>query len=174
MKKKLLALLLSLVILISPVLTVVILTTPVNTTAFSPYNLPAEYEAMADEIGARFELSQAILKALAWRESCGNPDAGTSCIGLCQISPKWHKARLEAAIEETGIEGDLTDPYLNLWCAGSYLSDLREKYGDIAVVLMKYHGEKNAEAKAARGEISSYARYILSTAAGIESEEMSK
>lgn len=41
-------------------------------------------------------------------------------------------------------------------------------HGDVATVLMVYHGERNAVDKAFNGEISDYARQILERSAELE------
>jgi soluble lytic murein transglycosylase-like protein len=62
---------------------------------------------------------------------------------------------------------DLHDARGNMLVAADYLSELFEKYGDIATVLMVYHGEKNATTKTT---VSSYASSVMEMSEELERE----
>lgn len=116
------------------------------------------------ECGERYGICPELLMALIERESRGQPDVENgSCKGLCQISVKWHKDRMER-LDVT----DIFDEYGNILVATDYLAELFEKYHEAATVLMVYHGEKNAVEKAESGEISNYAQSILERSAFLE------
>ena len=85
-----------------------------------------------------------------------------SCIGYMQVSEKWHADRAK----QLGVS--IRDGYGNILTGTDYLYELCEKYGDVALALMVYHGESDAEEKAERGEISAYANKILDLSAKLE------
>lgn len=98
-----------------------------------------------------------LIEATIERESRWNPNAvNGDCIGLMQISERWHWERME----RLGVT-DLFDPYDNILVGVDYMAELFERYEDPGTVLMVYHGEKNAAEKASSGEISDYADWIL-------------
>lgn len=53
----------------------------------------------------------------------------------------------------------------NIHVGADYLSELFEKYCDVGIVLMVYHGENNAATKT---ELSDYADWILTRSAELE------
>ena len=85
-----------------------------------------------------------------------------SCIGYMQVSTKWHADRAK----QLGVS--IRDGYGNILVGTDYLYELCKKYGDVALALMVYHGESDAEEKEARGEISTYANKILDLSAKLE------
>ena len=116
------------------------------------------------QIGEEDGLCPEILMALIERESSGDPKATNgSCKGLCQISEKWHRDRMK----RLGVT-DIYDPEGNIRLAADYLMELADQYEDIGLVLMVYHGEKDAEQKAEEGRISEYATFILERAEQLE------
>lgn len=99
--------------------------------------------------------------AIIERESSGRPDAESDgCKGLMQISDRWHKDRMER-LKVT----DIYDVDGNIHVGADYLAELFEKYEDVGIVLMVYHGEKNAATKT---ELSDYADWILTRSAELE------
>lgn len=118
-----------------------------------------EYIQYCVEIGEEYGLCPYILVALIERESSGHPDAKNgSCKGLCQVSEKWHKDRME----RLGVT-DIYDPYGNILLCADYIMELAEEYEDVSVVLGVYHGESKAETK-----ISSYTSGILARSEELE------
>lgn len=116
------------------------------------------------EYGEQYGICPELLEAIIERESSGRPDAENgSCKGLMQISVKWHTDRME----QLGVT-DIFDERGNILVGTDLLAELFGKYGDVAVVLMAYHGERNPAEKAERGEISDYAQGILERSAELE------
>lgn len=103
-----------------------------------------------------------MLIAVIERESSGRADAVSEngkCIGLMQLSSKY-------------FEGDLTDPENNIRQGATFLIELFDRYeDDFGLVLMKYHGEKNAVKKAKEGKVSKYAKTIMSRVEELIAEE---
>lgn len=110
-------------------------------------------EILCEERSMCPELVQAIIET----ESSWDPEARNGdCIGLMQISEKWHQDRME----RLGVT-DLTDPYDNILVGVDYLDELIHRYGDQAMVLMVYNGDSRAWKFWETGEMSEYARKIL-------------
>lgn len=117
-------------------------------------------EILCEERSMCPELVQAIIET----ESSWNPEARNGdCIGLMQISERWHQDRME----RLGIE-ELMDPYDNILVGIDYLDELIHRYGDQAMVLMVYNGDSRAWKFWGTGEISEYARKILERAEELE------
>lgn len=111
--------------------------------------------------GEEYGICPELLMAIIERESSGRPDAESGgCKGLMQISDRWHKDRMER-LEVT----DIYDVDGNIHVGADYLAELFEKYEDVGIVLMDYHGEKNAATKT---ELSDYADWILTRSAELE------
>lgn len=90
-------------------------------------------------------------------ESSGKPDAENGgCYGLMQIYTKYHKDRME----RLGVS-DIFDERGNILVGTDYLAELCEKYEDMYLSLMIYHGESEAIEKWKNGEKSDYAETIL-------------
>lgn len=118
------------------------------------------YIELCTEIGEEYGICPELLMALIERESSGHADAQNgSCKGLCQVSEKWHKDRME----KLGIT-DIYDPEGNIRLCADYLTEMGAEYQDIAIVLGHYHGEKSPEVT-----ISNYTTWILE-----RSEELEK
>lgn len=110
------------------------------------------------------ELVQAIIET----ESNWDPEARNGdCVGLMQISEKWHQDRME----RLGVT-DLTDPYDNILVGVDYLQELTRRYVDQAMVLMIYNGDSRAWKFWETGEMSEYARKILERAAELEGKKL--
>ena len=106
------------------------------------------------------ELVQAIIETESnWYPEARNGD----CVGLMQISEKWHQDRME----RLGVT-DLTDPYDNILVGVDYLAELFRRYEDPVMVLMLYNGDSRAWKFWETGEMSKYAARILDRAAELE------
>ena len=104
------------------------------------------------------------VQALIEQESNWKPDARNGdCVGLMQISERWHVDRME----RLGAE-KLTDPYDNILTGVDYLYELFCRYEDPAMVLMLYNGDSRAWNYWETGEMSEYARKILERAEELE------
>lgn len=135
-------------------------------SAQSEQILSDEIIGYCDEIGERYCIAPELLMAIAERESTGNPLAvNGGCIGLLQISERWHLDRME----RLGVD-DLFDPYSNILVGADYLMELAEKHGDVALVLSIYHGESKAFENHNNGIISAYAKGILERSEELERE----
>ena len=116
-------------------------------------------EIICQERGICPELVEAIIE----RESGWDPEAvNGDCIGLMQVSEKWHRERME----RLGV-ADLTDPYDNILVGVDYLSELSGKY-EVGLALMIYNGDSRAESLWRAGKTSDYATWILERSAELE------
>ena len=114
--------------------------------------------------GEEYGICPELLMAIIERESGGKADAQNgSCVGLMQISSKWHKGRMD----KLGVT-DLTDEESNVLVGCDYLLELFEEHEDPALVLMIYHGEKDAVKKWENGTISEYVLKILKRSEELE------
>lgn len=130
--------------------------------------VPTEVIEISEELGEQYCICPELIQAICWRESRFQPDAKNkagTCIGIMQVYEKWHKDRME----KLGVT-DLTDMRQNMTVAVDYLAELAEDSEDVAVALMRYHGEKDAKDKALAGEISDYAKDILEMSEHLERE----
>lgn len=133
-----------------------------------------ELWAITTKAGDLYDLSASLLFALVESESSKNVYAENgSHKGLCQISTKWHKDRME----ELGVE-DVYDPYGNVLTCADYLTELleiakkRKCKLPTEYALMRYNmATTTANEMYANGEISKYAKRIVSRAQELESEE---
>lgn len=120
---------------------------------------------MAEEIGGKYNICPEFLTAIAFRESNYNPNAEyDGCVGLMQISPKWHVDRMERL-----YVSDLREPYGNMLVAADYLLELFEQYGDPGMVLQIYNGDSNSESYwNENSEMSEYAMDIIEMSEELE------
>lgn len=107
-------------------------------------------------------LSEDLISAIIWRESRYDPNARNydgSCVGLMQVSTKWHTDRAR----NLGVE-DLYDPYGNILTGCDLLSELLNSY-NLETALMIYHGGYSyAQKYQSAGTIDQYTKDILSYA----------
>lgn len=124
-----------------------------------------EVYQIAIEVTEHYNICPEFLQAMAFRESSYRTDVKNgSCIGLMQVSEKWHTDRMA----RLGVDS-LYDPYGNMLVAADYLSELFEEYEDVGVVLMTYNGDSDAEAFSyCEAELSDYADDILTLSAELE------
>lgn len=114
-----------------------------------------EYQEYIIEIAEDYNICPELIMAIVEHESSGRADAvNGSCIGLMQVSERWHHDRME----RLGVT-DLYDPYSNILVGTDYLLELFEKYEDIGMVLMVYNGSSDAES---RWESCNYTKYATS------------
>lgn len=101
---------------------------------------------MIDDIATRSGVDPNIVKAIIKEELGGNPSAigdNGESIGLMQIQPRWHKAKME----ELGIVS-LFDPQENVILGCAILSDLYEMYGNYEDALSVYNSGTTEDGKA--------------------------
>lgn len=116
------------------------------------------------EIGGDYGIKPELLMAIIETESRGQADAENgSCKGLCQISEKWHKDRME----RLGVT-DLFDEYSNILVGADLLAELRDEYQEVSLVLDIYHGSSKAFQNYENGVVSDYAKKILKRSAELE------
>lgn len=105
-------------------------------------------------------VSPELLEAIIETESAGQRTAYNSrygCYGLMQINRTAHYPR----IKKLGVS-DLYNARQNIMVGADLLVELYERFGDdTGLILMTYHGESKAMAKAAVGEYSSYAQKVM-------------
>lgn len=105
-------------------------------------------------------VSKGLIYSVMYHESRYQPNVSNgSCVGLMQVSTKWHKTRAE----KLGVL-DFYDIYGNVMIGTDYLSELIDIYKSEYLALMVYHGEANAVEKFNNGGTSWYAESVLSMA----------
>jgi len=126
--------------------------------------LDSSYVELCEEIGEEYAICPELLEALIERESHGHADAKNgSCKGLCQISERWHKDRME----RLGID-DIYDPEGNIRLCADYLTEIGAEYEDIGLTLMIYNGSSDAVKRAESGNLTDYAIWILERSEELE------
>lgn len=124
-----------------------------------------EYQMYCAEIGERYHICPELLTAMIEAESSGRAGAvNGACVGLLQVNPQWHKARMR----RLGVS-DLTDAYGSILVAADYLAELFAENEDLYLVLMKYNmPHRIAEKYYNQGIYSEYAVSIAERAAELE------
>lgn len=126
--------------------------------------LSDEVQEICVKYGKQYGICPELLMAIIERESAGQSDIESGgCKGLMQISDRWHTERMN----RLGVT-DIYDMDGNIHVGADYLAELFEEYGEVATVLMVYHGEEDAVTRAENGEISKYADWILNRSAELE------
>ena len=116
------------------------------------------------EYGLQYDICPELLMAIIETESSGRADTNNGgCMGLMQISVKWHVDRMA----RLGVT-DIFDERGNVLVGTDYLSELKETYGDLAMVLMVYNGDSRAKEFYETGKISEYALKIMERSAELE------
>ena len=132
---------------------------PVESTYKDTY-IDEEIQCYVQEISEIYELNPNLVLAMIETESSGRRKvvSKAGCVGLMQVSPKWHKDRME----RLGVS-DLKDAYGNILVGCDYLAEMFDKYDDVYCVLMGYNqGEYGgAIGKAMEGKYSNYAKKIV-------------
>lgn len=124
-----------------------------------------EVYELALKVSEEYPICPELLTAMAFYESSYNPMAKNgSCMGLMQISEKWHKDRMK----RLGVDY-IYDPLGNMRLAADYIMELEELWDDIAIVLMVYNGDTTAQrAYDGEADISAYATKILKLSEELE------
>lgn len=152
-------------LILSIAIVVTMLSISVPVSAKETYS-EEDINQMVEECCKDYDVSPYLVESIIFYESTYNPNAtnrSKTCFGLMQIGKRWHKDRMD----RLGVT-DLYDPESNILVGVDYLQELFEKYEDPGLVLMIYHGEKNAVYKANHGIISNYAQNILERAKELE------
>lgn len=123
-----------------------------------------KYQQYIYEVSKQYNVCPELIMAIVEQESSGRADAeNEGCIGLMQVSEKWHVDRME----RLGVT-DLYDPYGNILVGTDYLMELAAEYEDTYTVLHIYNGTADAVAKAEAGEFSDYATEIIERSVELE------
>lgn len=152
--------------LISLILIFALMLSPVQVSSAESRTMTEEQVMhIAREIGEKYHICPELLASIAFKESTYNPSAEyDGCVGLMQVSPKWHKERMKSI----GVS-DLMDPYENMLVAADYLLELFEKYEDLGMVLMVYNGDSEAETYwSGKSDLSEYAMDIIEMSESLE------
>ena len=141
------------------VTTTVVTTEPPKVTYF---NVPLD-KSLQDyifEICASYDIDPTLVMAVIKKESGFNAGAkgdGGRSLGLMQIQPRWHQARMD----RLGCP-DLLNPYHNVTVGTDLLAELSRSGKSVEWVLMAYNGGASyANKRIAAGELSEYARITL-------------
>lgn len=117
--------------------------------------IPLEVKEACEKYGAEYFICPELLESLAYQESRFIADvvsADGSCVGICQINPSCHRARMK----RLGVT-DLKDAEQNIHVAADYLAEIFQEHdGDPEIVLMIYNGDSRWKS----GKISRYAEEI--------------
>lgn len=128
-------------------------------------DIPLDVQEAAQKYGELYGLSPEFLEAVAYAESRYDPEAvNGGCLGLMQISTRWHEDRME----RLGVT-DIFDLDGNMAVGADYLAELFATYQDAGAVLMYYNGDGNADAYlSGSAKLSGYASGILAMAEELE------
>ena len=150
---------------------VVVEVEPETETAYKLCDIPLSQELQMWLIDycKDIHINPYMIMAMCERESQYNAnavgDSGRS-LGIMQIQPKWHQERMD----RLGCD-NLLDARQNMMIGIDILIDLYSKCNDTAWVLMAYNGgEAYANRNYNAGNISEYARYIMTRTAEMESD----
>jgi soluble lytic murein transglycosylase len=102
---------------------------------------PLEYEHILRGHAANHGLDPALLAAVVYVESRFDPNATSKAgaIGLMQLLPETAKGIALRTGGDRFVVADLRDPEINVRYGSWYLDHLRERYGDLSLVLAAYH-----------------------------------
>ena len=149
-----------------------ILSTPLNVTANSQgpvsyEDVPPQISQDAEIIGNKFNICPELLIAIAFTESSYDTSVTNGgCKGLMQVSTSVHADRFT---KYGWTVSDWDNPYINMYVAGDYLSELFEMSEDVAEVLYLYNGDSTGLKKYKQsGYLSPYVSRILDIAASLE------
>lgn len=123
-----------------------------------------EYQKYIYKISEEYHVCPELIMAIVEQESSGKADAeNEGCIGLMQVSQRWHEDRME----RLGVT-DIYDPYGNILVGTDYFMELAAEYEDTYTVLHVYNGTADAVTKAECGDYTDYAKEIIERAAVLE------
>lgn len=146
----------------------------ISTSAQTKITPPrSDIEAYTVEIGEKYNICPELIQAIIERESSYDPYAKNgTCIGLMQVSQRWHADRME----KLGVT-NLYDPYSNILVGTDYLAELFDEAiqsgrgDDLYYVLMRYNLKTStANSLWESGDYSDYAIEVSERAAELERE----
>ena len=99
-----------------------------------------------------------IVRSIIFYESSYDPYTTTGdCLGLMQVSQKWHRERMEKLDAY-----NLYDPYSNILLGVDYISELTDKYESLELVLMLYNMKHETAFRLYNdGIVSKYAQNVI-------------
>ena len=122
--------------------------------------VPAEVRTIAEELGTQYGICPELIEAICYQESRFIPTvigSGGAYIGIMQVSPEIHKARMQ----RLGVT-DLTDMRGCMTVGTDYLAELFEIYEDPVPALMSYGGwGRKIEWHEDTGEMPQYVKNVL-------------
>lgn len=150
-----------------------LITAPAINTSAENTPSRSDIEAYTVEIGNKYNICPELIQAIIERESSFNVYAQDgNCVGLMQISERWHKDRMK----KLGVT-DLYDPYSNILVGTDYLAELFDEAvqsgrgDDLYYVLMRYNLKAStANSMWEEGDYSDYAVEVSERAAELERE----
>lgn len=111
---------------------------------------------LTKNVGTKYDIEPELIQAIIFYESSNRQDVSNgTCVGLMQVSTKWHAERAES------LNVDLYDSYGNVLTGTDYLAELYDEHENITTALMVYHGESDALIKAENGQTSTYVNNIM-------------
>lgn len=117
---------------------------------------------ICEERGINPRVAFAMMKCESGFRTDAVGDGGNS-LGLMQIQPRWHYARME----KLGCD-NLLDPYQNVTVGLDLFGDLLKHYGSVEHTLMAYNGGGSyANEMIAAGRVSTYVTRVLECAEGL-------
>ena len=112
-----------------------------------------------EEVSAEYCVSPELIEAMIETESQGISSVSNgSCIGLMQVSTRWHRDRAEAL----GV--DMTTDEGNIRTGIDYLMEIASEEEDLFFALATYNGQSTA----APGRASEYANKIIARSYELE------
>jgi len=140
---------------------------PLGYRPYYPDDIPEDIWEAAVKWGNEYDVSPDLLCAIGYKETrLQNINSANGLYhGVMQIHPPSHRRRMK----EIGVT-DLSDVSQNVHVAAHYIRELLDDQNDIAIALMRYHGEpkSNIIRYQNTGKMSSYAKSILDHATEYE------
>lgn len=132
----------------------------VESTRYFDVPLSHELQEHIFKLCEERDIDPALIVSMIWKESRFNADtvgdSGKS-LGLMQVQPRWHKARME----KYGCD-NLLDPFQNVTIGIDIIDGLIDSDMGIEWALMAYNGGAGyASKKRDAGEVSDYAKNVL-------------
>lgn len=129
--------------------------------------LDEELQDYIFELCEEHNIEPALVIAMIEKESNYNAsaigDKGNS-LGLMQIQPRWNQDRMDILDCQ-----NLLDPFQNVTVGIDLLDELFSKGNSVEWVLMAYNGGQSyANRKISNGEVSTYAKTVLSNSKNLE------
>lgn len=121
-------------------------------------DVPFEVAQSAEYYGGMYGIDPQLITAICFTESSYNPYAENGpCLGIMQVNTDVH-----TDVMKNKCISDIYDINQNINCGTWVLYQYMQEDDDIAVVLMKYNGDKTGLSRYKEtGEVSEYTEKIL-------------